>query len=456
MKKFSKNTAIILSVILSVVMIVGIVFSFIPMNFGVKRWESFSNSISVSSDLSGGLYGEFKIKTENAKEKDIISSMEKINDVFEDAGYKNINVYSVGTDKIRVEAGNSRTNKTYAETYNKIASLGAGAFSLRTTYSIEEKTISVMGRDCVKDVKIFTNNNINYMSIKFNKEGQKQYENLCKNATSESIYIALGDYAQQISIAGVATYEEFTLSDSDYQNLMELKDNIVLGCMKIELDASSAKIGTMSASLTAGESSSNIYDSSYKTSTIFILLNVAVLVMVVLMIAYFAVRFGFYSILAFVTMLINSCLFVIALNLIPSVEFGLPSYIALIVGVAIIYTYTNLYATTVKSEYVSGKSLNASLESAYKKTMPSVLISNLTLFVSAFVFIACSFGAITSAAIIFAICAFLSLFTNLLIVPFLVKICISFGNFGFKLFMLKKRKGFGDISTDSASLKEAE
>lgn len=456
MKKFSKSTAIVLSVILSVVLVVGLLFSFVPMNFGTKKWESFSGSLNVSSDISGGLYGEFNIKTENPSQKDIISSMEKINNVFEDAGYKNINVFSIGNEKIRVEAGNSRSSRSYAETYNKIASLGAGAFSLRSTYEVEEKTISVSGAECVTDVDVYTNNDVNYMSIKFNEEGEKQYKNLCDNASSSSIYIALGDYAQQISISGVATYSEFTLSDEDYDNLIELKDNVVLGCMKIELDSASAKIGTMSASLTAGESSSSIHESSYATSTAFVLIHVAILTIVVLLIAFFAVKFGFYSLLILVTMLVNACLFVVALNLMPSVEFGLSSYLALALGVALIYTYAFLYAGTIKSEYKAGKSLIASLESAYKKSMPTMLIANLTLFASSLIFIALSFGEISSAAIMFAICSFLSLFTNLLLIPFLVKICISFGNFGFKLFMLKKRKDFGSMSDETASLKEAE
>lgn len=454
MKKFNKTTAIVLSVIMSVVLVVGLIFTFIPMNFGTKKWESFSNSISFSSDLTGGLYGEFNIKTENASNKDIVASMEKINDVFEGAGYKNINVYSIGGKKIRVEAGNSKSSRTYAETYNKIASLGAGAFSLRTTYELEETTISVLGKDTVKGVDVYTNNNINYMSIKFNKEGEKQYQELCEKAESDSIYIALGDYAQQISISGVQTYKEFTLSDEDYENLMQLKDNVVLGCMKIELDASSAKIGTMSASLSAGEGSSNIHDASYASSTAFILMMVAILSVVVLIIAYFAARFGLYSVLAVVTMLVNACLFIIGLNLIPSVELGLSSIIAIVVGIAVIYTYVYLYAINVKSEYKAGKSLNASLESAYKKSLPSTIVANVVLFASALVLLAFSFGEIASAAVVLAMFAFLSLFTNLLLVPFLVKICISFGNFGFKLFMLKKRLEFG--SSTETDTKEAE
>ena len=453
MKKFNKTTAIVMSIIFSVVLVVGMIFTFIPMSFGTKKWESFSGSLSMSSDLTGGIYGEFRIKTENPSDKDVVASLQKIKDVFEEDGYKNVNVYAIGKEKIRVETGYSKSSRTYAETYNKIASIAVGAFSLRTTYEVEEDTIELKGSECVKEVNVYTNNNVNYISVKFNKEGEKQYEKLCNNAEGGSIYIALGDYAQQISISGVATYKEFTLSDEDYANLMELKDNIVLGCMKVEIDTASVKINTMSASLSAGESASSPEFASYASSTAFVLMVVAIATVIVLLIAYFAVRFGFYSILTFVTVLLNACLFIIAMNLMPSFELGMSSFVVLIIGFAFIYTYSYIYANTVKTEYNAGKSLNASLDSAYKKMLPTVLTSNITLFVASLIFIVFAFGEITSAAIVIAVCSFLSMFTNLALIPFLVKICISFGNFGFKLFMLKKRLDFSN-SSKSADVKE--
>ena len=129
--------------------------------------------------------------------------------------------------------------------------------------------------------------------------------------------------------------------------------------------------------------------------------------------------------------------------------------VVIAIGISVIYTYAYLYAATVKKEYSAGKSLNASLETAYKKSLPSVLISNIMLLLASLVFIAFAYGEIASAAIVFAVCAFLSLFTNLLLIPFLVKLCNSFGNFGFKLFMLKKRLDFSSRSNENAD-KEAE
>ena len=58
MKKYSKKTAIILSVVLFVVLTIGFVFSFVPMQFSKSKFNSVSKTINISTDMVGGMYGE--------------------------------------------------------------------------------------------------------------------------------------------------------------------------------------------------------------------------------------------------------------------------------------------------------------------------------------------------------------------------------------------------------------
>ena len=131
--------------------------------------------------------------------------------------------------------------------------------------------------------------------------------------------------------------------------------------------------------------------------------------------------------------------------MVPSIELGLSSIAGLVIGTAVIYTYAYIFASKVKSEYNLGKSLSASLESSYSKQMPSLLISNIMMFLSSLILSLLSFGELTSASIIFTICMGLSLFTNLFLAPALVKIFISFGGFGTKVFNLKKHADISEI-----------
>ena len=453
MKKFKKSTAIALSVILCVVMLIGVLLSFVPMTVGADTFVSFSGAINVSSDMSGGMYGEYQIKSDDVTDSAIVSSMKKIKEVFDEDGYKNVNVYAVGKSKIRVEVSYPRGGKTFANAYSELSNVGSGAFSLRSTYTYEEgKSVVVDGKVCVDEIKVYTNNATKYISIIFNDQGKKDYEALCK-AANGTIYLVLGDYAQSISASNVTDYSSFTLSDSDYDNIISLEQRIKLGCMEVEIDGETAIINTMSASLSAGESASSPIFSSFSTSTALIIAIVSLVIVMVLGISVFAARFGLYSVLMLFTLIFNTCLFVMLMCLMPSVEIGLSGIAGIILGISVIYMFAYMFASKVKFEYEQGKSLSASLQTAYKKMLPATLIENIVIFLSSIALFAFSFGELTSFSIIFAICSFLSIFTNLLFVPLLIKICISFDGFGTKLFMLKKRSNLFDTTIEDSEEK---
>ncbi len=446
MKRLKKSTAIVLTVLLSFIMLAGVILSFVPMTFGAETFVSFSRSISISQDISGGMYGEYTIKTENPTKADIVSSMKKIKEVFEDSGFKNVNVYAVGNSKIRVDVSYPRGGNKYAETYAALSNVNSGAFSLRSnspTSTSENANDAVIleGKSHVKEVNVYTNNGTKYVSVVFNEEGQKKYEELCKKvlaSSSSQLYMVIGESSSPISVpAGNSDYTNFTLRQDDYSGLVALQKQIKLGCTEVELDTSFETINTMSASLTAGESASSDINDSFFTSTAYVVAVSSIFVVMVMGIALFAVKFGYFSLVILFTLLTNIFLFLATLCLIPSVELGLSGMAGIIIGMAAIYLYAFKFASRVKYEYNQGKSLAASLETAYKKLLPSTLIENITLFISALILFAFSFGEMTSFSIIFAICSFLSLITNLLLIPLIIKILISF-DVGAKLFMLKK------------------
>lgn len=447
MKRFNKVTAIVLSVIIGVLLVVGFVFNYVPMNFKTKQYISLAGSLNISSDIAGGMYGEYNIKTENPTKQDIVDSMMVIKDVFEENGYKNTNIYAIGKSKIRIEVGAPKKGDSdYSSVYSELASIGASAFSLRSDYQLADTSIVLDGGKHVKKVKVFTNDSNKCLSIVFTDEGVEKYKELCDNGST--IYLVLGDYAQSISISGVSDYSQLTLNNTDYDNLITLAQKIKLGCTKVELDNSTAQINTMSASLSAGESSSSSLDKTYGSSTVFVVAFSALFIVFAIGIALFAIRFGFYAVLMLISLLFNSYIFLGIICLVPSIEIGLSSIAGLVIGTSVIYTYAFVFASKVKSEYNLGKSLSASLESAYKKQMPNILISNIMLFLSSMILFLLSFGELTSASIIFTVCIGLSLFTNLFFIPLLVKICISFNGFGTKVFALKKHADISEFGTN--------
>ena len=186
MKKFSKKTTIIVSVLICVIMLAGILLSFVPMTAGSKTFLSLSGGINVSTDMMGGMYGEYDILTENPSESTKIDSMQKVKRVFEKFGYKNVNVYIYGS-KLRVEVSYPRGSKSYEKVYGELGMVAGGSFKLSSqnpsgstgsTGTDKEDPIILNGNEHVESVKVYTNNNVKYISINFNKEGQEVYKKI--------------------------------------------------------------------------------------------------------------------------------------------------------------------------------------------------------------------------------------------------------------------------------------
>lgn len=462
MKKFSKSTAIVLSVLMFVILAVGAVFSFVPMKFSSGKFNSLSKTLNLSTDLVGGMYGEYNITSENPTNSDIIETISLIRHVFEEDGYKNVNVYAVGKKKVRVELSYPNGDESFSTSYSKLKNIGSGAFSLSnvnpssSSSSSSESTtpITVEGSKYVKEVTVSTNNDAKYITIKFNKEGKVKYQELCEGA-SGTIYLILGSESQGISISSSVTdYSSLTLSNEDWDNMIALEQKIQLGCAKVDLDGGNSIVNTMSATLSAGESSSSSLDKSFGSSTTYVVAFSALIFALVLMVAFFAIKFGFFAIVVAISMMFNIYLFLFIVWLVPSFEIGLSVILSLLVGSAMIYAYVYNFAQTVKKEYNQGKSLQASLESSYKKSILGEIITNLILFGSSLILMIFAFSELSSVAISFAILSAINLFTNLCVVPFLVKIGISFKGFDRKLFLLKKRNSLDDLMSGTKIAQE--
>ncbi|MBQ8451485.1 MAG: hypothetical protein IJ538_01750 [Clostridia bacterium] len=440
MKGFKKNTAILLICVLSVVFVLGLLFGFVPMNFGKTTFVSFSGSVGVTSDVKGGIYGEYDIAaTETPSKSALLQSMSKIKEVFDDYGYKNVEVYALGTKKIRVEVSYPYGSKNYSDVLAELSRVATGAFQLRNEQTVDDDTIILDGATCVESVNVYTNNSTKYMTIKFNSKGQEKYKELL--AAGTTIYIALGDYTQSQTVQkpNDDDYSQLTLSGTDYENLVQFEWAIILGCMKVELNPDTVLTQTKSATLTAGESASSPDNASYYSSTAYVVAVSSVFIVLVLGLALFAIKFGPFAILVAISAGFGTIMFLLLLLLTPSIQIGLSGFFAIAVGMGMIYVYTYQFASRVKGEYELGKSYQAALEVANKTSFKSVLMGGTALFLSSLIMYFLSFGELASVTAIFAIISAICMVINLLIIPLLVKICLSFNKIGRKLFMLKKR-----------------
>ena len=109
MKLIKKSSSITLTIILSVLLCLALILTFVPIKLGALSYSSFAGNLKYASDVSGGMFGEYYLK-DSATTGDINKAVNSFKTILNDQGYPSAVVNSVGTEKIRVEIGNTPDN----------------------------------------------------------------------------------------------------------------------------------------------------------------------------------------------------------------------------------------------------------------------------------------------------------------------------------------------------------
>ena len=125
MKNIGKIKAIIISSIVTLVLIAGLIFSFVPMKLGNKDYESFAGALNQGISINGGMSVEYTIKG-TYTDKQLNSSLAKITELVQEYGYESVVAYKKGEDKIRVDLNGPvlYDDRTTAESFLKQIATG--------------------------------------------------------------------------------------------------------------------------------------------------------------------------------------------------------------------------------------------------------------------------------------------------------------------------------------------
>ena len=245
MKTIKKKPAIVLIVVLTILLVVGSLFSFVPMQFGHTSYKSFAGAIRVGNDFSAGMYAEYDISPDGAAGvNDINKSISIIKSVLSEKGYPSTNVYSVNDDKIRVEVSYPNGGDNFSDAYSLLKAVGVGAFELRSS-SNEDDTF-IVGSKHVKDVTISTYSSNTFLTLEFNEKGQEEYKNLL--AASETIYVCMGG-ATQTSFSSkdmnVSDYSNLQLTIGSYASAVDFAMKVKFGSIPVTLNKDTVVINTV-------------------------------------------------------------------------------------------------------------------------------------------------------------------------------------------------------------------
>ncbi|MBQ7579277.1 MAG: hypothetical protein IJT25_01955 [Clostridia bacterium] len=423
MKLVKKSTSITLTVIMSVLLCLALILTFVPMKLGSLSYSSFAGNLKYASDLKGGMFGEYYLEDSTSTE-DINKAVNSFKTILNDQGYPNAVVLSVGAEKIRVEIGNT-PNYDYSKTRSLLTALGVGEFDLRT--STDEKDIFISGRQHITKVQVGSSANRTYVQISFNAEGLEAYKAHMNSKTTVYVYMG-GNLQTSFSGSSVVT-DDMYLTFTDYDSAEDFALKVKLGSLvPIDFKTDETVINFVSTPYSSLGLTADINNGSYHASSALVAIYIVIGLIMVGVTVYAILRYKAFGVANLLSGLFAICVMIFLMQALPFVELSISSLIAIFIGVVVMEYGALNYVLKVQEEFSEGKTLVSSLESGYKKSIAlNVATVVCGLIISAIVAVLSS-GAIRVGAIIIAISMLASALNNLCLLPWFVKIYYCFGN----------------------------
>lgn len=422
MKPIKKSTAKFLIIFVSVLLAIGAVFAFIPMRFGASKYLSFMGNIRYSSELKGGMYAEYIVDGE-ASETKLAKTVEQFKNVLSLEGYQNAYVASIG-NAVRVEvSGNPK--KDFVATQTVLNGLDVGVFELRT--GTEESKTFINGREHVKEVKVGSSAGSTHVQIVFNKAGLDAYLN--NMASGTTIYVYMGGDLQTSFSGSAPMYNDMYLNFEDYAQAEDFANKVRLGSfVPVDFVTTLTQINTMSSPYSRVGLTADINSKTFGKSNLCLAIIVALSVIVCATLVYMILRFKAFGIVQAIAFVADAVIAVFLLQGITVVEIGLSGAYAIVFGLAMLFYGSFTFILNVKDQFDEGKTISASLESGYKKSVGINASISIATFAFGLIVAIFSTGSLLSAGVITCIFAGISALNNLLLCPWFINIYRSFNS----------------------------
>lgn len=437
MKYMSRRKSILGIVGFSLLLIIGTLLAFVPIRFGSKDYNSFFGSIATSNELGQGITATYEIKG-NPSQAEIDKSTIYMKKFLVDEGYPTASVFKVGDNKIVVEVSRPKVDSQVPDTEQLLKTLGGGQIVVSTASSFDniesDGVVTLYAHKHFDEVKTQTYNTISGIVVEFNKEGK----NLYQSTTGKSLYIYQNGEpfpnSSNNTIDGRtdSTVTNITLWFNSFESAEYYDLVFRSGMLAIGFDTESILINSAEPSATIfGE---NCFDTNYTLlACLLFLLAVVIACVVYSIIKYRA--FGVISSISFVFVFYIALFLFQAMNW---VEISVSSMIVIAVMILLNFFFNNLFFDRVRSEFALGKSLETSIDSGYKKSLPIVLELSIIGFLIGVLIAVIGHDSFASIGSIIAIGSVVNLIGTLGLVKLFTNIYYSFNSTDEKKYALKR------------------
>lgn len=426
MKK--KKSIIGLSVTVAIIIVVT-VFTFIPtFPIGIYDYTSPVNLIKLGLDLKGGVYVTFRADEDAYTGDDFDSAIAGTAVIMQDRlaakGYTEAVVTVVDRTNIRVEIPDIDDPDDVFNILSKPAKLEIRLLA-------EDGELVTDSSNIVSAQAYYDSSTSSWaVMLTMNTKGANDIsaKTTGLNYGTDMIYFILdGSVLSSPTVSGHITGKTSSITHiADAETAQSLAIQISSGAFEIEFTDEPIEIRAISARL--GEEA---------ISTTFIAAIVIIALIAVLLVA----LYGLFGVASSIALICYTVLVVLALAFLPFAQLTLPGVAGIILGIGMAVDSFVLILERVKDEFRAGKSLIASVESGFSKTLGTILDSNITTLIGAIALWIFASGPVQGFAITLVFSIVASLISSLLITRLLIKLILPLQPNNPKLYRLLPAAG---------------
>lgn len=403
----NKPTAIKRLILIGIFLVLGFVLAFASFDipFTHYTYNGFANSIKLGLDLKGGVMAVYEASEKEGEEGDfeqkLLATKARITQMITEEYSEAVITIQQG-NRIRVEVPDVSDPETVFDLIGQPASLEFKAEE-DTDGHIHEAALT--GENIVNayaSQQQTSSGTLEWgVSIEFDAEGAQAFYELTKQQTGSQIYIyrngeLFSAPTVNEAIAGGKTFISGSMDTQ--QEAEEFATQILSGTFSLELTllentVVSATLGVdaIKYGLIAG--------------------GIAIL----LIFAFMIWRYRMMGVMASIALCFYVILTLFFLQALPFVQLTLAGIAGIILSIGMAIDGNIVIFERIKEEYATGKRINQSIRSGFKKSLAAILDSNITTIVVSLILVLLGTGSIRGFAITLLIGTVLSMFTSLIV-----------------------------------------
>ena len=392
-----KKSKSILSLLLTVILIVGLGFTVIT-GIGKSKTGAMKN-IKLGLDLAGGVSITYQVKDKNPTKEEMSDTIYKLQKRVEQYSTE-ASVYQEGDDRINIEIpGVTDANKILDE-------LGKpGSLSFQTADGETVLTGTDVKSASAKSGQDDMGNKEYSVELNLTKSGTKKFATATQNNIGKQIAIiydgeTISSPVVQSAITGGQAY---ITGDFTYEEADNLASTIRIGGLKLELEE-------LRSNVVGAQLGEQALSTSLKAGVIGLILVFLFMILV----------YRLPGLASSLALLIYTEIVLVILNAFD-VTLTLPGIAGIILSIGMAVDANVIIFTRIKEELAKGKSVQTSIKLGFDKALSAIVDGNITTLIAAFVLYLKGSGTIKGFATTLAIGIILSMFTALVITKLLLQ-----------------------------------